>query len=115
MVARMGAGRLDSAMAFDEPTQTPDGSGGTDAGWAERYACRASIRYLRGTEAVMAARLAGRQPVVVTIRDCNEARQITTAWRMRDERAGTIYNIRSIVPSDDRRWIELTAESGVAA
>ena len=105
---------LHAAVAFDEPPQTPDGSGGTDAGWAERYACRGEIRYLRGTEAVMAARLAGRQPVVVKVWDCEAARQITTAWRMRDEREGTIYNIRSIVPSDDRRWIELTAESGVA-
>lgn len=105
---------LHYALAFDAPTQTPDGSGGTDAGWAERYACRAHLRFLRGSEAVIAARLEGRQPVVASIRACDAARAITPAWRMRDARNGTVYNIRAIAPSDDRRWVEITAESGVA-
>lgn len=106
----MQSGDLTYAMAFDAPTQTQDGSGGTDAGWAEEYTCRAHVRYLRGTEAVMAARLAGRQPVVVTIRRCEASRLITPAWRMRDTREGDVYNIRAIVPSDDRAWLEITAE-----
>lgn len=110
----MGPGQMQASLAFDEPVQIPDGSGGTNASWAERYACRAKIRYLRGGETVQAARLAGRQPVVVSIRRCAAAEAITPAWRMRDARSGTIYNIRTVVPSDDRRWLEVTAESGVA-
>uniref|UniRef100_A4WTD5 Phage head-tail adaptor, putative n=1 Tax=Cereibacter sphaeroides (strain ATCC 17025 / ATH 2.4.3) TaxID=349102 RepID=A4WTD5_CERS5 len=109
-----GAARLFDEVAFDEPVQIPDGSGGTDATWQERYACRAHIRYLRGGEVVQAARLAGRQPVVVTIRRSAEAEAIRADWRMRDNRTGETYNIRAIVPTEDRRWLEITAESGVA-
>lgn len=105
-------------VAFDAPTQTPDGSGGTDAGWTAvgtgSYACAAHFRYLRGGETVQAARLVGRQPVVVAIWNCAEGLAITPAWRMRDLRTGVVYNVRSIVPSDDRAMLELLCESGVA-
>jgi len=33
---------------------------------------------------------------------------------MTDERTGEVYNIRSIVQTDDRLWLELTCERGVA-
>jgi len=32
---------------------------------------------------------------------------------MRDVRTGVHYNIRSVVPTDDRQFLEITAESGV--
>lgn len=105
---------LIESVAFDAPTQTADGSGGTDAGWAEAHACRAKFRYLRGGEAVMAARLQGKQPVLVTIWNCADARAITPAYRMRDVRTGAVYNVRSIVPTDDRAELDLLCESGVA-
>ncbi|AXQ93202.1 head-tail adaptor protein [Cereibacter azotoformans] len=111
---RDGAARLLDEVAFDAPIEIADGSGGTTADWGERLICRGSIRYLRGGETIQAARLAGRQPVVVSIRDSVEARAVGTDWRMRDVGRGVVYNIRSIVPSDDRRWLEITAESGVA-
>lgn len=110
----MHAGDLTYRVAFDEPRPVADGYGGTVEGWAETHACAAHFRYLRGGEPVLAARLAGRQPVVATIRTCAAAREITTAHRMRDARSGEVYNIRAIIPSDDRAWLELTAESGVA-
>ena len=104
-----------SAVAFDRPTAAADGSGGTEIGWTEMHACRAAFLWLRGGETVQAARLTGRQPVVVTIWNCAAAREITPDWRMRDARSGTVYNVRTIVPSDDRATLELTCESGVAA
>lgn len=109
----MPNGALDQSVAFDEPTQTQDGSGGTDAGWAEMHACRARFRYLRGGETVMAARLEGRQPVLVSIWNCAAARTITTSGLMRDVRTGDVYNVRSIVPTDDRLSLELLCERGV--
>lgn len=110
----MKAGALREAVAFDSPTAMADGFGGQTEGWTEEFLTRARFRYLRGGETVQAARLEGRQPVVVTIRACADARAITTAWRMRDTRRGEVYNIRSIVPTDDRQFMELTCESGVA-
>lgn len=108
------ASRLVEAVAFDSPTESADAAGGVVSGWTEEFATRAHFRYLRGGETVQAARLAGRQPVVVTIRSHAEAAAITTAWRMRDTRRGVAYNIRAIVQLEDRRFIELTCESGVA-
>jgi head-tail adaptor len=109
-----GAGAMDYKVAFDAPLATPNGQGGTYAGWAERLQAFAQFTYLRGGEVVLAARLAGRQPVVVKIRASAAAAAIATDWRMRDLRSGEAYNIRSIVPSDDRQFYHLTCESGVA-
>lgn len=106
--------KLFEAVAFDAPTPQADGQGGREDGWTQGHACRAQFLYLRGGETVQAARLAGRQPVVVTIRQCDAARLITPEWRMRDTRRSDVYNIRSIVPTDDRMYLELTCEKGVA-
>lgn len=109
-----GAGRLFERAAFDYPTSNDDGQGGREEGWTEAFVCAANFKYLRGGETVQAARLAGRQPVVVTIRQSSLSREVTHEWRMRDTRRGDLYNIRSIVPSDDRMYLELTCEKGVA-
>jgi head-tail adaptor len=111
----MKSGNLYDLVAFDAPTVAPDGYGGTVFGWTEQFVTQANIRFLRGGETVQAARLQGRQPVVVTIRNSTEARNVLPSWRMRDARAGTVYNVRSIVETDNRQFLELTAESGVPA
>ena len=104
--------RLTESLEFDAPVYDDRGSQtGIDEG---AYACRASFRFLRGGEAVQAARLDGRQPVVATIRRSSVAETITTDWVMRDVRTSTAYNVRAVVPTDDRKWLEITAESGVA-
>lgn len=110
----MNAGDLTFKVALDAPTQTPNGQGGMLQGWAEQFTCAAHIRFLRGSETVIAARLAGRQPVVMTVRNCAAARAVTVDWRIRDLRSGLEYNVRTApVPSQDRAWLEITAESGV--
>lgn len=110
----MNYGPLHYRVAFDAPEYVADGSGGQTRTWAEMLTCAAGFRFLRGGETVQAARLDGRQPAVVTIRSSSDARQITTDWRMRDTRTGAVYNVRSIVPTDDRAFLELLCESGVA-
>ncbi len=108
----MRAGDLHNAITFDAPSYDAQG---VQDGWTEgAYSCRAHFRYLRGSEAVMAARLDGKQPIVATIRRGSKADTITTDWVLKDARRGTVYNIRTIVPTDDRAWLEITAESGVA-
>lgn len=109
-----GAGAMDYRVAFDRPVDTPNGQGGTLRGWSEQLQAFAQFTFLRGGETVIAARLAGRQPVVVKIRASAAAALIQTDWRMRDVRSGQAYNIRSIVPSDDRQFYQLTCEGGVA-
>jgi len=105
---------LQQSIAFDAPTEVSDGQGGVIQGWQERFRYRAHYRFLRGGETVQAARLEGRQPVVITVRASSETKQVRTEWRIRDTRTGTLYNIRGITPTDDRRFIDILAESGVA-
>lgn len=114
MAIAISAGKLYERIAFDAPTETSDGQGGIIQGWQERYCCHAHYRFLRGGETVQAARLEGRQPVIITVRASSETRQVRTEWRIRDTRTGTEFNIRGITPTDDRRFIEILAESGVA-
>lgn len=110
-----GAGALRDLVAFDQPVETTDDFGGVATSFAEVYRCAARLLYLRGGETVQARRLEGKQPVVVTIRQSVLARTITTDWRMRDVRRGDTYNVRSVVPTEDEAYVELTCEKGVAA
>lgn len=104
---------LIESVVFDAPAFDADG---VQDGWVVgAYMCRAQFRYLRGSEPVVAARLSGRQPVVMTIRRSSVADTITTDWKIRDKRRGIEYNITAPpVPTDDRGWLEITCESGVA-
>lgn len=114
----MQSGYLIHRVAFDAPVQVADGHGGIETGWGlpqDAVTARAHFRWLRGSEPVIAARLAGRQPVVATVHATAATKAITPAWRMRDLHTGTVFNIRTgPVPSDDRLWLEFTCESGVA-
>jgi SPP1 family predicted phage head-tail adaptor len=109
---------FDQRVVFEAPMKVDDGHGGKVQGWTpenEALKLWAKFRYLRGGETVQAARLAGRQPVVVTVRASARSKAIQTSWRMRDLRSGEVYNVRTApVPTDDRQYLEITAEGGVA-
>lgn len=114
-VQRYGAMR--DRVGFDAPTSTPDGYGGVETGWADEadaVECAAELIHMRGSESVDAARLAGRAVLKVRIGQSDAARAISTDWRMRDLRRGTIYNLRDVDSVTDRHWIWIMAESGVA-
>jgi head-tail adaptor len=111
-----GAGDLDWRMRFEEPTSGSDGGGGVIAGWAPRFTVWAGLFGAGGSEAVMAARLAGRALARVRIRDSRDARRITTDWRMVDARSNEVWNIREVdTISEAGRFILLSIEKGVAS
>lgn len=112
-MARIGSGQLFHSVTFSVMTEVPDSHGGFDL-VPVSFTTRAHIRYLRGGETVQAARLTGKQPVVVTVRRNSQTIALTTDAKMTDARTGTEYQIRGIVPTDDRQFMEITAESGVA-
>lgn len=113
MADKRGSGQLIDKFTFSTIIEQPDGHGGFDP-VPTSFTVRANIRYLRGGETVQAARLTGKQPVVVTVRRSSQTAALTTDDKMRDARTGTEYQIRAIVPTEDRQFIEITAESGVA-
>lgn len=112
----MPAGELRERVAFERRAVADDGFGNETAGeFGEAFRVAARIKPARGGETVQAARLAGRQPVVVTVRCSSDTRRVTTDWRVRDVRAGVIYNIRSIVNPDERgAYFDMECEAGVA-
>lgn len=115
MTDKNGRGRFYHRVAWDLRADADDGYGNTVTDWTEQFQTRAGFTFLRGSEAVIAARLEGRQPVIVRVRVSSRTRQITTDWRMRDARSGEIYAVRSIIETDDRAYRDITVERGVTA
>lgn len=109
-------GSLKERVAFDVQMPIDDGYGNEVSGeFEQQFECAAEFRPRGGSEAVIAARLEGRNIFGVYIRSSIQARQITTDWRMRDARRGTVYAIDAVDALTDRAWVYLTVESGVAA
>lgn len=109
------AGDLKRRVAFDRRSPNPDGYGNTVADWAEQFNVAAGYMHLKGGESVMAARLEGQHMQVIFVRLSSQTLAVTTDWRIRDTRAGTLYNIRDITPTEDRQWLEFLVQSGVAS
>jgi head-tail adaptor len=109
------AGHLRERFAFDvRSAGADDGYGNVLQAWAQVFTCAAGMTPLRRGEAVQAARLSGVQPFILQVRASSDSRAVTTAWRARDTRTGTAYNIRTVEPSADRSMIEMVVEAGVA-
>lgn len=110
------AGGLHDLYGFESREPADDGYGNDVSGpWVERFATHAETIFMRGSETVMAARLEGRQPVMLRVRNSTDARSVTTDWRAHDKRAGTYFNIRASSITPDRAFIEMIGEAGVAA
>lgn len=114
------AGELRHRVKFERRQDiNPDAPldlGNTRGDFVPKFEVWAKIEAKFGGETVTAARLEGQQPVTITVRHTAQTRQITTDWRARHVRTGTIYAIRSIADPDDRRvWLEILTQTGVAA
>lgn len=104
-------------ITFSARAATPDGYGTPVSGaFADQFTVFARVRPMRGGEDVMAARLGGRQPVVLSVRSTPSTRLIRTEWRATDAQDATrVYALRSITPDEKNRWIDILCEAGVAA
>lgn len=109
----MTAGTLNDRLRFEAPVPDPDEYGGEFDGWAPQFTVAAGLTYLRGGEAVMQARMAGRNVIAVKIRRSRDSLRISTDWRAVNSRTGEILNVRAILPSADRAFLDLTCETGV--
>jgi len=115
MASKNSAGQLRELVAWDARATVSDDYGNEQGAFSEQFRTRAGFTFLRGSEAVIAARLEGRQPVVVRVRASAETRLIEPDWQMRDVGTGDVYAVRSIAPTPDHRWLDVLAEHGVAA
>src|SRR5262245_48917669 len=83
------------------------------------FICSANIRPRLGGEQVLADRLAGTNAVNITVRQFSRTRRVDVSWCIKDQRTGTLYNIRSIIDPNEGRpehgqWLEMLCERGVA-
>lgn len=114
MADKGGAGRLSERVSFARRVEREDEYGNTVAEWQEQFQCAAAYKHLRGGEAVMAARLENRHPVIVRIRTSTAARSVTAEWKMTDMRTGVEYAIKDVTHGVERMYIDLLCMSGVA-
>ena len=109
------ASALRERVAWDKRGTVLDEYGNETGDFVEQFQCRANFLHLRGGESVLAARLAGREPMVVRVRSSADTRAIEHDWRMRDRGTGKFYAVRSAAPvSDDTAWLDVLVEGGVA-
>ena len=73
---------LDHRAEFSLRESVETDMGGVEDEWVPQFVEWAGVKHLRGGESVMQARLASRNPVIVTIRNSARARQITSEWRV---------------------------------
>lgn len=110
----MTAGPLRYQIRFQEREEISDEYGNVSGDWATKFTCFAAFKFLRGGEEVMAGRLAGKQPAIITIRWSDVSRRVDTAWRILD-REDQAWNIRAITDETGKRaWLSILAEKGVA-
>lgn len=109
------AGRMRDRYRFEQ--RGFDANGDRLGPWDEENGFRvaAETLWLRGSESVMASRLEGKQPVVLTIRDSRKARTITTGFRAVDVRTNAVFNVTSAAPSRTHGFIDVLATAGGAA
>jgi head-tail adaptor len=108
-----GAGQLDRRVAF---RQRAAGSNGALTGaWTDVVTRDARIQPLKGGEGVQAARMAGQQPVIITVRRDATTETVDNSWSARDARDTTIvWDIASVIRTEDRAWIEILAVQRMA-
>jgi len=115
------AGDLREEVGFMARTVEDDGYGNPVSGpWTTQFTCPARIQILRGSETVVAARLAGQRVVAITIRNQPAALAVGTGWRCYDVRAGMVdaetpkrvFDIKVIEPDKRGAWVNILAEEG---
>ena len=101
--------RIDTNATFQSPVQSRDADGQLVQGWTDAFTAWTNVRYLRGTEAVMQARMQSRSPAILTIRSSAQARAVTSEWRA--VIGGRVFEVREDPrPTPDRAFLEMLAE-----
>ena len=115
----MSAGELRHRVTFAKPNSVADNYGNVTTGWQAMFTVSANITPRLGGKSVEAARLAGRQPAIVRVRQSPQTITIRTNWKLTDVRTGAEYDIRTIADPDKGnvehgKFLDMLAETGVA-
>lgn len=102
--------KLFDRIAFDELVEVQTHPGVITTSWVQKHDCRVDFIYQRGGEVVEAARLEGRAIYKIRVRQCQAVRAVTTSWRARDVRRGTVYDIKEADAVSSRFYAFFTVE-----
>ncbi len=111
----MPAGTLNKRLRFESRATANDGHGNEVAGdWLPQFTVWAGVKELRGGESVIADRLVGKTPAIVTVRKSGWSRQILPEWRAVDVNSGAVWNVREDPrEADNAGYLDFLAEKGV--
>lgn len=106
----MRAGKLSKRATLLEPVIGRDADGGKILSHEDRGTVWANLLPLRGSEAVMQARIQSRNPAIVTVRASSLTREITSEWRVRID--GREFDVKERPrETQDRAYLEFLAEA----
>lgn len=105
------AGALRTRVHFQSRGEVDDGFGNMVPGgeFETQFTVWAHLHPLRGSEAVISARLEGRQPYILTARQSSDTRRVSAAWQVVEKEAPErIYAITAPAtdPDGKRAWHE---------
>lgn len=115
-----GAGPLRERVRFEARKMGDDGFGKVLSGgeFELRFTVWANYRALVGSEAVQGARLQGRQPYIIRVRQSSQTREATPSWRLVDVRNPSRVFAITAPPTDpdgSRTWLEFLVTEGAPA
>jgi SPP1 family predicted phage head-tail adaptor len=111
----MFSGKRRARLSFEKRSAISDGYGNQEGDWVAQFTVSGAIRPLRGSETVIAQRLAGVQPVIINVWRSSLTQAIASGWRAIELGTSTTYNIRAIADmTQNGRELEIMAEAGVA-
>lgn len=110
-------GSMRERIALQSRTTVPDEYGNEVTGdWVTQFVRSALFIMKPGSEAVLAARLQGTQPVTMILHYDSQTRTIGSDWRCVDVRTGVQYAIRASEDMDRKRqWWSLVCVAGEVA
>lgn len=96
-----GAGALKDRVTFQR--RALDANNERLGAWENMFSRAAHLLYQTGSETVTEARLQGRQPVRITVRDESAVRAVTNGWRA--------INTRDVAQSFDLKTVPIPSKA----
>jgi head-tail adaptor len=108
------AGQLRDRLEFYKKVETSeDALGNTERVWELQFTIAGRVVQRIGGETVLQARLSGQNVASITVRMTPQTKLVSSDWKAVDVRSYDTWNIRSAVPDERKRFVEILAERGV--
>ena len=102
------AGQLDRKVIFYQ--RALDENGDRLGALTAVVTRQARVQPLKGGEAVQAQRMAGQQPVIITVRRDGTTKTIDNSFEAEDARDETVkWDVQSTIITEDLQWVEILA------